>query len=108
MGYVYVYRLMRWCHLQWYVYGIVGNVVSVVRCIWCGAVWYVVCVCGVCGVCGVRGLCMYSKTSLNRPTMGPSLSGSFREVVGLMSSNMGDRYTGVVDLWRWSVRAVLL
>ena len=27
----------------------------------------------------------YSKTSLNRPTMGPTLIGPFREVVGLGS-----------------------
>ena len=35
----------------------------------------------------------YSKTSLNRPTMGTTLSGPFRQVVELESSNifMGDR-----------------
>ena len=27
----------------------------------------------------------YSKTSLNRPTIGPSLTGPFREVIGLGS-----------------------
>ena len=34
----------------------------------------------------------YSKTSLNRPTMGPNLTGPFREVIGLGSWNtvMGD------------------
>ena len=28
-------------------------------------------------------MCKYSKTSQNRPTMGPILTGPFREVVGL-------------------------
>ena len=31
---------------------------------------------------------IYSKTSLNRPTMGPTLSGQFREVVGLGSQDI--------------------
>ena len=40
---------------------------------------------------GLEGFyCVYicSKTSLNRPTMGPTLSGAFREVVGLGSWNI--------------------
>ena len=51
---------------------------------------------------------LYGKTSLNRPIMGPTLRGRFREVVRLGSQNiyMGDRlgskysdlYRGVVDL----------
>ena len=32
-----------------------------------------------------NGLCLYSKTSLNRPLMGLILSGPFKEVVGLGS-----------------------
>ena len=63
---------------------------------------------------------IYCKTSVNRPTMGPTLSGRFRKVICLrsqdismtMSDRLGlqynDRYGGVVDLWRWSVREVLL
>ena len=30
-------------------------------------------------------ICIFSKTSLNRPTMGPTLGGSFKEVIGLGS-----------------------
>ena len=58
----------------------------------------------------------YSETSLKRPIVGPTLSGPFREVVGLGRLNivimvlyghrLGPiliyRYRGVVDLWRWS------
>ena len=33
-------------------------------------------------------ICIYSKTSLNRPTMGPTLAGPFREVIGLGSLNI--------------------
>ena len=41
----------------------------------------------------VREVLLYSKTSINRPTMGPTFSGRFREMIGLGSSNvcMGDR-----------------
>ena len=37
---------------------------------------------------------MYSKSPPNRPTMGPTLTGPFMEVVGLTSSNiyMGDLF----------------
>ena len=31
---------------------------------------------------------IYSKASLNQPTMGPTLNGTFREVVGLGSKNI--------------------
>ena len=47
----------------------------------------------------------HSKTSLNRPTMGLTFNGPFREAVRLRSYNI---YSGVVDLWMWSVREVLL
>ena len=60
----------------------------------------------------------YSKTSLNRWMTKPILSGPLRKVVGLVSKNIAmvdrfgpkesDRYRRVVDLWRWSVREVLL
>ena len=67
---------------------------------------------------------MYSKKpSLNRPTMGLTLHGPFREVVSkgvrislqwyFMGECLGTQikqsiYRGVVNLWRWLVREVLL
>ena len=33
-------------------------------------------------------ICLYSKTSLSRPTMGPNLNGRFREVIDLRSYNI--------------------
>ena len=33
-------------------------------------------------------ICIFSKTSVNRPTMGPTLNGPLREVVGLGSLNI--------------------
>ena len=59
-------------------------------------------------------VCIYSKASLNRLTMGLTLSGLFTGVVGLGSWNnrlgpkQSDRYRRVVDLRRWSDREVLL
>ena len=46
----------------------------------------------------------YSKTSLQRPTMGPILGGLFREVVGLGSSDicMDDR-NKAIDIGEWSI-----
>ena len=38
-------------------------------------------ICMQCGICVI-----YSKTSLNRPTMGPTLYGPFREVDGRFSA----------------------
>ena len=35
----------------------------------------------------VREVLLYSKTSLNPPTTGPTLNGPFSEVVGLWNSN---------------------
>ena len=37
---------------------------------------------------------IYNKTTLNRPIMGPTLSGAFRKMVGLRNSNicMGDHF----------------
>ena len=50
--------------------------------------------------------------------MGQTLTGPFRDVIGLGSCNTviddhlgpeySDPYRAVVDLWRWSVREVLL
>ena len=57
---------------------------------------------------------IYGKSSINPPTMGSALNGPFREVAWLgtcniitMGSKWSDRYRGVVDLWRWSIRVVL-
>ena len=50
-------------------------------------------------------LCTYSVTSLNRPTMGPTLSGPFTEMVG---TQIKPSYRGVADLQGWSVREDLL
>ena len=61
----------------------------------------------------VLSLCIYSKTSLNRLTMRPTLSG-LRELVGLgsqdicMDRNKAIDIGGVVGLWRWLAREVLL
>ena len=60
--------------------------------------------------------CVY-KTALNWRTMGATLSGPLKEVVGLWSYSIvtmdhlgpkqNDQYRGVVDLWRWSNREVI-
>ena len=60
-----------------------------------------------------------SKASLNRPNMEPTLNGRFKEVMDLGSYDIcrtvrylgrkeSDRHRGVVDVWRWSAREVLL
>ena len=64
---------------------------------------------------------MYSKTSLNQPTIVPTLNSPFREVFGLKSykivngiewANVSNpnqyQYRGKVELWRWLAREALL
>ena len=54
------------------------------------------------------GMCIYSKTSLNRPTMASILNGPFREVVHLGSWNivtMGDHWdpNQAIGIGEWSI-----
>ena len=70
----------------------------------------------------VKEVLLYTKTSLNRLTMGPTLNGPLMEVLGfrelqyryndrwviIWDPNKSDRYRGVVDLGRWLVREALL
>ena len=51
---------------------------------------------------------MYSNTSLNRPIMGPTLTGLWTGNIVTMGDCLGpklsDRYRGFVDLCTWSLR----